>query len=113
MNAKKKDSAIANLESVNQKKQELKKIVIRDSIIKKKDIQDQNTGRLLDFMRNPEIAGNHTIGLHHRCASLIMCLPECPDYLVCTPHPDAQRTKVLPGRHTAQNLLKSSKKWRH
>ena len=41
--------------------------------------------RLLDSMRNPEIAGNHTIGLCHRCASLIMYVPLCPDSLVCAP----------------------------
>jgi len=106
MNAKKQDSTIANLGSVNQKKTRKLELEI---LSLKEEIQDQKTGRLLDFMRNPEIAGNHTIGLCHRCASHIICVPRYQDSLVCTPHPDAQRTKVQPGRHTVQNLLKLSK----
>lgn len=85
MNEKKQDSTIANLESVNQKKPRKLELEI---LSLKEEIQDQKTGRLLDFMRNPEIAGSHTTGLCYRCASHIMCVPRCPDSLVCTPQPN-------------------------
>jgi hypothetical protein len=42
MNAKKQDSTIANLESVNQKKTRVEKIVIRDSIIKRRDSRPED-----------------------------------------------------------------------